>query len=169
MKTIIKASIIALIISITPGCDNNTSGKTSDKTSGKTTEKTNTNKTSKTHAQANVITGAGSTFIYPVMAKWTQKYAKDTSVKVNYQAIGSGGGIKQLKAKTIDFAASDEPLRIQELNKLNTIQFPMVMSGIVPVIHLHGIHSNQITLSGDVLADIYLGKITKWNDQKLNN
>jgi phosphate transport system substrate-binding protein len=154
MKTLIKASIIALIISITPGCDNNSSDKATNKTTAKPTK-------------TNTITGAGSTFIYPVMAKWTQKYAKDNGIKVNYQAIGSGGGLKQLKAKTIDFAASDEPLRIQDLHKLKAIQFPMVMSGIVPVIHLHGIHNNQITLSGEILADIYQGKITKWNNQKI--
>lgn len=163
-KNLIKTSAIVLIISITAGCNNNSSDSKSNKASDKTTT---TNKTITKNAQANVITGAGSTFIYPVMAKWTQKYAQNSGIKVNYQAIGSGGGLKQLKAKTIDFAASDEPLRIQDLHKLNAIQFPMVMSGIVPVVHLHGIHNNQITLSGEILADIYQGKITKWNDPKI--
>ena len=158
MKTLIKASIIALIISITPGCDNNSSDKDTNKTTGKVAAKP---------TKTNTITGAGSTFIYPVMAKWTQSYAKETGTKVNYQAIGSGGGIKQLEAKTIDFAASDKPLRIQDLHKLNAIQFPMVMSGIVPVVHLHGIHNNQIALSGEVLADIYQGEISKWDDPKI--
>lgn len=113
------------------------------------------------------ITGAGSTFIYPVMAKWTKQYEKESGTQINYQAIGSGGGIEQFRAKTIDFAASDEPLRIQELRKLNAIQFPAVISGIIPVINLKGIKNNQLILSGPVLADIYLGEISKWNDSKI--
>jgi phosphate transport system substrate-binding protein len=157
-KNLIKTSAVAIVIAFTAGCNNNSSDSKSNEASDKTATKP---------AQANVITGAGSTFIYPVMAKWTQKYAENTGVKVNYQAIGSGGGLKQLKAKTIDFAASDEPLRIQDLHKLKAMQFPMVMSGIVPVVHLHGIHNNQITLSGEILADIYQGKITKWNDLRI--
>ena len=125
------------------------------------------------------ITGAGSSFIYPVMGKWTKQYKKNTEVKINYQAIGSGGGLAQFKEKTIDFAATDEPLRIQNLNNQNAMQFPMVISGIVPIVHLNIYFKHPkrhhetptLNLSGPVLAAIYLGDISKWNDpeiQKLN-
>lgn len=120
---------------------------------------------------AETITGAGATFPYPVYSKWAFLYNKETGVKLNYQSIGSGGGIKQIKAKTVDFGASDAPLKPDELDKSGLLQFPMVMGGVVPVLNLSGIGANQLTLSGDVLADIYLGKITQWSDEgikKLN-
>lgn len=117
-----------------------------------------------TGAHAADITGAGATFPYPVYAKWAEAYKAKTGIGMNYQSIGSGGGIKQIKAKTVDFGASDKPLTPQELEKDGLIQFPTVMGGVVPVINLDGIKEGQIRLTGPVLADIFLGKIRKWND-----
>lgn len=110
------------------------------------------------------ITGAGATFPYPVYAKWAETYKGKTGVGLNYQAIGSGGGIKQIQAKTVDFGASDLPLKPDQLEASGLVQFPTVIGGAVPVVHLDDITSGQLKLSGKVLADIYLGKITKWND-----
>ncbi len=110
------------------------------------------------------ITGAGATFPYPVYAKWADAYKKQTGVRMNYQSIGSGGGIKQIKAGTVDFGASDKPLTPEELEKSGLIQFPTVLGGVVPVINLEGIQEGQIRLTGTVLADIFLGKIKRWND-----
>ncbi|HKI61794.1 MAG TPA: phosphate ABC transporter substrate-binding protein PstS [Mariprofundaceae bacterium] len=116
---------------------------------------------------AATITGAGATFPYPVYGKWAYDYNKKTGVQLNYQSIGSGGGIKQIKAKTVDFGASDAPMKPAELNKYGLMQWPMIMGGVVPVVNISGIGANQLTLSGDVLADIYLNKITKWNDARI--
>jgi len=113
------------------------------------------------------ITGAGATFPYPVYSKWAYLYNKETGVQLNYQSIGSGGGIKQIKAKTVDFGASDAPLKPEELNKAGLMQFPMIMGGVVPVVNIKGISAGQIKLTPEVLADIYLGKITKWTDPKI--
>jgi phosphate transport system substrate-binding protein len=110
------------------------------------------------------ITGAGATFPYPVYAKWADAYKKQTGVRMNYQSIGSGGGIKQIKAGTVDFGASDKPLTPEELEKSGLIQFPTVLGGVVPVINLEGIQEGRIKLTGTVLADIFLGKIKRWND-----
>jgi phosphate transport system substrate-binding protein len=110
------------------------------------------------------ISGAGATFPYPVYAKWAEAYSQRAGVQMNYQSIGSGGGIKQIIARTVDFGASDAPLTARELNKAGLMQFPMVMGGVVPVVNLAGIRAGQIKLSPQVLADIYLGKIKKWND-----
>ncbi len=110
------------------------------------------------------ITGAGATFPYPVYAKWAEAYKAKTGIGMNYQSIGSGGGIKQIKAKTVDFGASDKPLKPEELAKDGLMQFPTVMGGVVPVINLPGISGGQVKLNGGVLADIFLGKIKKWND-----
>jgi len=113
------------------------------------------------------ITGAGATFPYPVYSKWAYLYNKETGVQLNYQSIGSGGGIKQIKAKTVDFGASDAPLKPEELNEAGLMQFPMIMGGVVPVVNIKGISAGQIKLTPEVLADIYLGKITKWTDPKI--
>jgi phosphate transport system substrate-binding protein len=124
-----------------------------------------------TTAAAADISGAGATFPAPVYAKWAEAYKASTGVGLNYQAIGSGGGIKQIKAKTVDFGASDKPLKPDELSAAGLYQFPTVVGGVVPVMNLPGIAPGQIKLNGSVLGDIYLGKITKWNDpalQKLN-
>jgi phosphate transport system substrate-binding protein len=112
---------------------------------------------------AEDITGAGSTFAYPIFAKWAETYKQSFGVGLNYQSIGSGGGIKQIKAKTVDFGASDKPLQPEELNESGLIQFPAIMGGVVPVVNLEGLKGGQLKLTGDVLANIYLGKITKWN------
>jgi len=113
------------------------------------------------------ISGAGATFPYPIYAKWADQYAQTKGVKMNYQSIGSGGGIKQIKAKTVDFGASDAPLKAEELKDAGLMQFPMVMGGVVPVINVPGIAQGKLKLSASVLADIYLGKITTWNDSRI--
>ncbi|MGI9133531.1 MAG: phosphate ABC transporter substrate-binding protein PstS, partial [Rhodoferax sp.] len=115
-------------------------------------------------AAAQEITGAGASFPAPVYAKWASDYYKATGVKVNYQSIGSGGGIKQIDAKTVDFGASDMPLKDDELAKKAQLQFPTVIGGVVPVINVKGIEPGQMKLSGQVLGDIYLGKVARWND-----
>ena len=118
-----------------------------------------------TTAQAqSEATGAGASFPAPLYSKWASDYNKQTSVKINYQSVGSGAGIKQIDAKTVDFGASDMPLTDAELAAKNLVQFPTVIGGIVPVVNIKGIAPGQLKLSGTVLADIYLGKITKWND-----
>ena len=118
-------------------------------------------------AAAGDITGAGATFPYPIYAKWADAYKKQTGVGLNYQSIGSGGGIKQITAKTVDFGASDMPMAPEDLQKNGLMQFPAVMGGVVPVYNVTGISSGQITLTGAQLADIYLGRIKKWNDPAL--
>jgi phosphate transport system substrate-binding protein len=115
------------------------------------------------NANAADITGAGATFPYPIYAKWAQMYKVATGTGLNYQSVGSGAGIKQIKAKTVDFGASDMPLPAAELDKEGLFQFPAIMGGVVAVINLPGINPGQLKLTGPVLADIYLGKITKWN------
>jgi phosphate transport system substrate-binding protein len=116
---------------------------------------------------ATTITGAGATFPYPLYTKWAEKYDTQTSVRLNYQPIGSGGGIKQIQAKTVDFGASDKPLSAAELDASKLIQFPTVIGGVVPVVNIPNIKNGEVKLSGSVLADIYLGKIKKWNDAKI--
>jgi len=118
-------------------------------------------------AEVKDISGAGATFPYPVYAKWAEAYANKTGVKMNYQSIGSGGGIKQIKAKTVDFGASDAPLKPEELDEGGLMQFPMVMGGVVPVINIPGIKAGELKLSGDVLAQIFLGNIKNWDDKAI--
>ena len=113
--------------------------------------------------QAADLTGAGATFPYPIYAKWAEAYKKASGNGLNYQSIGSGGGIKQIKAKTVDFGATDMPLAAAELDAAGLVQFPAVMGGVVPVVNLGGVAPGQLKLTGEVLAAIYLGKITKWN------
>jgi phosphate transport system substrate-binding protein len=113
------------------------------------------------------ISGAGATFPYPIYAKWADTYKKETGIGLNYQSIGSGGGIKQIKAKTVTFGASDQPLKPEELNAAGLIQFPMVMGGIVPVINLEGIQPGELVIDGPTLAKIYLGDIKTWDDPAL--
>lgn len=110
------------------------------------------------------ITGAGATFPYPIYSKWAEAYKAATGIGLNYQSIGSGGGIKQIKAKTVDFGASDMPLKKEELEKEGLVQFPAVIGGVVPVVKLDGIKPGQLKFTPEVIADIYLGKITKWDD-----
>ena len=118
--------------------------------------------------QGAQITGAGASFIYPLMSKWSADYAAATGNKVNYQSIGSGGGIAQIKAGTVDFGSSDKPLSSEELAAANLAQFPSAIGGVVPVIHLTGFdEAGKLRLTGPVIAEIYMGKITNWNDPKI--
>jgi phosphate transport system substrate-binding protein len=117
------------------------------------------------------ITGAGATFPFPIYSKWADAYKKETGNGLNYQSIGSGGGIKQIEAKTVTFGATDMPLKLEQLDKAGLIQWPMVMGAIVPVVNLAGVKPGELVFDGDTLANIYLGKIAKWNDpaiKKLN-
>jgi phosphate transport system substrate-binding protein len=115
------------------------------------------------NSMAADMTGAGATFPYPVYAKWAESYKKATGNGMNYQSVGSGAGIKQIKAKTVDFGASDKPLPLEELDAAGLMQFPAIMGGVVTIVNLEGIAPGAMKLTGPVIADIYLGKITKWN------
>ena len=122
-------------------------------------------------AQATEISGAGATFPFPIYAKWAEAYKAKTDISMNYQSIGSGGGIKQINAKTVDFGASDMPLKPEDLEKSELTQWPMIMGGVVPVVNLQGVAPGELKLDGPTLADIYLGKVAKWDDpaiKKLN-
>ena len=110
------------------------------------------------------ITGAGSTFVYPVLSAWAADYQKQSGSSINYQSIGSGGGISQVKAGTVDFGASDKPLKSDELSQSNLAQFPTIVGGIVPVVNITGMQAGKLKLTGPILAAIYEGKIKKWND-----
>lgn len=115
-------------------------------------------------AHATEVTGAGSTFVYPVLAKWADAYKKETGIAVNYQSIGSGGGIKQIESKTVDFGATDMPLKTDELAKNDLIQFPLISGADVSVIHLDGVKAGELKMTGQVLGDIFTGVVKKWND-----
>ena len=115
-------------------------------------------------AFAQDVTGAGASFPAPLYSKWAADYNKATGVKINYQSVGSGAGLKQIEAKTVDFGASDMPLKDEELKAKGLVQFPTVIGGVIPVVNIQGIKPGELKLSGAVLGDIYLGKITKWND-----
>lgn len=116
---------------------------------------------------AQDVTGAGASFPAPVYAKWADAYNKATGARINYQSVGSGAGIRQIKAKTVDFGASDAPLKDDELAKDGLVQFPTVIGGVVPVLNIKGIQPGQVKMTGQLLGDIYLGKVTKWNDPAL--
>ena len=118
-------------------------------------------------AQATDISGAGATFPYPIYSKWADAYKSQTGIGLNYQSIGSGGGIKQIKAKTVTFGASDMPLKPEELKAAGLVQFPMIIGGVVPVVNIKGVGPGQLTLDGATLAGIYLGEITAWNDPRI--
>jgi phosphate transport system substrate-binding protein len=118
-------------------------------------------------AAAADLSGAGATFPAPVYAKWAEAYRKQTGVGLNYQAIGSGGGVRQIKARTVDFGASDKPLSAADLNAAGLLQFPMVIGGVVPVVNVPGVAPGQLKITGPVLADIFLGAIKKWNDPRI--
>jgi len=123
-------------------------------------------------AAALDISGAGATFPYPIYAKWADAYKKETGIGLNYQSIGSGGGIKQIQANTVTFGASDLPLKPEQLSKDGLVQFPTVIGGVVPVVNLDGLKPGDLTLDGPTLARIFLGEIKSWNDpaiQKLNS
>jgi len=118
-------------------------------------------------AQATDITGAGSSFVYPVLSKWSAGYAEKTGNKLNYQSVGSGAGVAQIKEGTIDFGATDAPVKAEDLAQFGLGQFPVVVGGIVPVVNIPGVAAGQIKLDGATLADIFLGKITMWNDPRI--
>jgi phosphate transport system substrate-binding protein len=118
-------------------------------------------------AQAADISGAGATFPYPIYSKWADAYKKETGIGLNYQSIGSGGGIKQIKAKTVTFGASDMPLEPKDLQESGLVQFPMIIGGVVPVVNIKGVQPGQMTLDGPTVASIYMGEITKWNDPRI--
>jgi len=113
------------------------------------------------------ITGAGATFPYPIYAKWAEAYSKDTGVKLNYQSIGSSGGIRQINNKTVTFGATDAPVKGEDLDKLGQIQFPAIIGGTVPIINLDGFKAGELRITGSVLAEVFMGDILKWNDPKL--
>ena len=115
-------------------------------------------------ARAVDISGAGSTFVYPILAKWADSYKKETGTGVNYQSIGSGGGIKQIQNRTVTFGASDMPLKPEELAKAGLVQFPVINGGDVPVVNLDGVAPNELKLDGPTLAKIFLGDIKSWDD-----
>ena len=120
-----------------------------------------------TGAMAVEMTGAGSSFIYPVLSKWAEAYKAKTGNSLNYQSIGSGGGIKQIKAKTVDFGATDAPMSFDELQSAGMVQFPAIIGGVVPVVNIDGIKPGQLKLSSDVLSDIFQGTLTNWNDKRI--
>jgi phosphate transport system substrate-binding protein len=118
-------------------------------------------------AHANDVTGAGATFVFPVMTKWSAEYAKATGKRINYQSIGSGGGIAQIKAGTVDFGSSDAPQKPEDLAKSGLAQFPSVIGGVVPVVNIPGVQAGAMKFDGPLLAEIFQGKITMWNDPKI--
>src|SRR5687768_246398 len=120
-----------------------------------------------TAANAADMTGAGATFPFPLYSKWAEAYKKETGTGLNYQSIGSGGGIRQIKAKTVDFGATDSPLKGDDLAKSGLVQFPTVLGGVVPIVNVQGIQDGQLKLSGEILADIYRGQVKKWNDARI--
>jgi len=148
-KTAFAIPLLALVLA---GCQGGTAGNTAAANGA---------------AGATAVTGAGSTFIYPVLSAWASDYSKTAGVNINYQSIGSGGGIAQIKANTVDFGATDKPLDSKELADSGLAQFPAVIGGIVPVVHISGIDAGKLKLTGPVLADIYLGKVKKWNDPEI--
>ncbi|MEO6225375.1 MAG: phosphate ABC transporter substrate-binding protein PstS [Sphingomicrobium sp.] len=145
MNRIIVALSAAGLLS---ACNNNSSG----------------NQASNDQAAAGQVTGAGSTFVYPVLSAWAADYKQQGGADINYQSIGSGGGITQVKAGTVDFGASDQPLASDELAQSNLAQFPIVIGGIVPVVNIAGIQPGKLRLTGPLLADMFAGKVAKWND-----
>lgn len=116
---------------------------------------------------APTINGAGASFPYPVYSAWAFQYQKDTGTQINYQSIGSGGGVRQISNRTVDFGASDAPVKPEELQEKNLLQFPAIIGGVVPIVNIQGIKSGQLKLSAEVLASIYLGKVTKWSDPEI--
>src|ERR1700760_4693729 len=118
-------------------------------------------------AAAADISGAGATFPYPIYSKWADAYKKSTGIGLNYQSIGSGGGIKQIKAKTVTFGASDMPLKPEEVKESGLVQFPMIIGGVVPAVNIKGVAAGQLVLDGATIASIYMGEIAKWDDPRI--
>ncbi|MGA1040659.1 MAG: phosphate ABC transporter substrate-binding protein PstS, partial [Burkholderiaceae bacterium] len=119
------------------------------------------------HAAAQTITGAGATFPYPVYAKWAEAYKKETGASLNYQSIGSSGGLRQIRAKTVTFGASDAPVKGADLEKDGMVQFPAIIGGTIPVFNLDGFKPGEMRITGEVLAEMFMGWIVNWNDPKI--
>jgi len=117
--------------------------------------------------EVNRLNAAGATFPYPLYARWASDYNQQTGIRINYQSIGSGGGVRQIVARTVDFGATDDPLSAEELAEHGLVQFPMIMGGVVPVVNIRGVAHDSLRMDGEILADIYLGRITRWNDPRL--
>ncbi|MGM8888768.1 substrate-binding domain-containing protein, partial [Psychrobacter sp. 1U2] len=176
-----RYSLLAVAVSCTlllTACNKstNTTESATDSSSAVTAAETTTNTASTTATDfksaeniAMNITGAGASFPQPIYAKWSYDYNAATGGQVNYQSIGSSGGIKQIEAKTVDFGASDAPMTPEELDAAGLIQFPTVIGGVVPIVNINGIEPGQLKLDGATLADIYLGKISNWNDPAITN
>lgn len=150
-----------------PAADTSSSAVTTTETTGTATTSTAPAASTGFKSAENIamnITGAGASFPQPIYAKWSADYNTETGGQVNYQSIGSSGGIKQIQSKTVDFGASDAPMTPEELNEAGLIQFPTVIGGVVPIVNIDGIEPGQLKLDGETLANIYLGKISKWND-----
>lgn len=120
-----------------------------------------------TASAATTINGAGASFPYPVYSAWAFQYQKDTGTRINYQSIGSGGGVRQISNRTVDFGASDAPVKSEDLKEKGLLQFPAIIGGVVPIVNIQGVSSGQLKLAADILARIYLGKITKWSDPEI--
>ncbi|MCB1217002.1 phosphate ABC transporter substrate-binding protein PstS [bacterium] len=177
LRALALLATVAILAAFATGCPSETDSTSTDSSSSSSSSIADNSSTSTDSSAADTtagdtssaggvgqIAGAGATFPYPIYSKWADSYQKETGVGLNYQSIGSGGGIKQIKAKTVTFGATDAPLSGEELTESGLVQWPMVMGGIVPVINLDGITAGQITLDGTTLADIFMGKISNWND-----
>ena len=168
-----RHSLIAIAVASTftlAACNQSTTSNESNEPAPTAQATTASSSDSNAKSAENVsmsITGAGASFPQPIYAKWSDAYNKATGGQVNYQSIGSSGGIKQIVAKTVDFGASDAPMTPDELNEAGLIQFPTVIGGVVPIVNIDGIKPGQLKLDGEMLADIYLGKISNWNDPKI--
>src|SRR5688500_12068725 len=157
VRVALIAAAIAVSLAACKPADNNAPAATGDTAAGAQTAPTG-------DKIAAEITGAGATFIYPLLSKWSDDYNKATGAKINYQSIGSGGGIAQIKAGTVDFGASDKPLPPEELAEAGLAQFPSAIGGVVPVVNVEGIEPGKLRLTGPLVADIFLGKVKTWND-----
>lgn len=169
MRYSLLAVAVASILSLTACDKKDDTAQTEDTTAttASTNEATNSGSTDQYKDIEGVemnVSGAGASFPAPIYQKWSADYQGATKGQVNYNSIGSSGGVKQIKSKTVDFGASDKPLKPEELQEAGLIQFPTVIGGVVPVVNIEGVEAGKLVLSGEVLADIYLGKITKWND-----
>ena len=158
MRLLLSAAVVLGTLGLT-ACGGNSSGPVTPANSGAASASTAAG-----NGNAGIITGAGASFPQPVYAQWAQDFNAANGTKVNYQSIGSSGGVKQINAKTVDFGATDAPLSKEDLDKNGLIQFPTVIGGVVPIVNIEGVQPGQLKLDGATLANIYLGKITKWSD-----
>ncbi|MFO8070812.1 MAG: phosphate ABC transporter substrate-binding protein PstS [Polyangia bacterium] len=158
---------LTMALTLVLACGEKTPPRAETKGSEAEQDDKQTAEANKASGETITLNGAGATFPYPIYSQWAHTYNKVTGTELNYQSIGSGGGIAQIKARTVDFGASDAPMKAGELEELGLIQFPMVMGGVVPVVHIEGVEAGQLALTPQLLADIYLGEIEKWNDEAI--